>query len=777
MSRLQPSRLQVSRLKEWSADLLLGCRLTLSGGRPAWTRLALTGLGIGLAVCVLLVAASAVTTREHRDARLNSIASISVPRAGVAPLVLVNSGTSFRGQEIRANYVEATGPSSPVPPGISRLPREGEAVLSPGLAAVLASPDGALLRPRITQHVIGTITEAGLSAPDDLKYYAGASNLPAMPINLVYGFGEARPGKGMTADLWLLVVVGVIVLLFPVLVFAAISTRLSGAERDRRLSALRLIGASAHRVRRIAAGESLLGAMVGLVVGTGLFLVLRQFADQVRLAGVSVFVDDVQPAPVLAVLIAVGVPAMAVMTAITALRRTLIEPLGVVRQTSSRGRKLWWRLIPLVLGAALLAAQGSLTAESDPGLPGIPAMAAIVLLLLGIPTLLPWLVERTVGYLRGGTPSWQLATRRLQLDSGVAAKVVGGVAVLLAGAIALQTTVSGVEREVLDRPLPTADQNTLVVALSSGAVGSFAQAEKLAGTASGVRSIESIRVADFHGNANEGGMVTVLPCAAMRLRVQVGHCTDGDAFWAEGPGSDSPAVSAGQKVTFSTPTEKGAISPDGPQWTIPVFARVPLSAGGQYGDGLFVTPGAIAGVDVPYEDARLTVHLDPQDPDAAERVRNAVAPLAWQTSTTLQGQQDPSDTVRQYQAIRRALTAGSLITLLLAGASLLVLGLEQIRERRRSLAVLAATGVPRGVLARSLLWQNALPLLVATVFSTAVGFGLGALLLRMMSKPLAFDWAAAGLLAGYAILVVFAVALMTLPSLNKATAALGLRAE
>ena len=59
-------------------------------------------------------------------------------------------------------------------------------------------------------------------------------------------------------------------------------------------------------------------------------------------------------------------------------------------------------------------------------------------LLIGVPAILPWLLERIIGRVRGGAPSWQLAIRRLQMDSGTPARVVGGVAVVLAGAIALQ---------------------------------------------------------------------------------------------------------------------------------------------------------------------------------------------------------------------------------------------------------------------------------------------------------------------------------------------------
>jgi hypothetical protein len=122
-----------------------------------------------------------------------------------------------------------------------------------------------------------------------------------------------------------------------------------------------------------------------------------------------------------------------------------------------------------------------------------------------------------------------------------------------------------------------------------------------------------------------------------------------------------------------------------------------------------------------------------------------------------------------------SLPAGSLITLLLAGASLLVPALEQVRARRRPLAVLTASGVPRSTLAWSLLWQNAIPLLLAMVVAVATGAGLG--VLRVLAQPVALDFAGMGVLAGASVLLVLLVTVPTLPALRRATGALGPRTE
>ncbi|MFI5958568.1 FtsX-like permease family protein [Cryptosporangium sp. NPDC051539] len=61
------------------------------------------------------------------------------------------------------------------------------------------------------------------------------------------------------------------------------------------------------------------------------------------------------------------------------------------------------------------------------------------------------------------------------------------------------------------------------------------------------------------------------------------------------------------------------------------------------------------------------------------------------------------------------------IAIVVAAGGLLVATIEQVVERRRTLAALSAQGTPAGVLARALLWQTALPLVPGVVLATIVG--------------------------------------------------------
>ncbi|TQM82296.1 FtsX-like permease family protein [Saccharothrix saharensis] len=764
-------------MRQWFTDLALGVRLALGGGRTSWVRLTLTGAGIGIGVAVLLAASSVTTVLSERAEREAAASPVTDREATGDVLYSIFWNTEYRGDTITGRFVHATGPNAPVPPGTSRVPGDGEVFVSPALAELLASPDGALLRERFPQQVIGTLGQAGLNAPDDMVFYAGDSTVTRDAGEVVVRYGGERQERTLDPILSLLIMVGVVALLFPVLVFVGITTRLAGAERDRRLAALRLVGAGAQRVRRIAAGEALLGAVVGLAVGAALFFAARQFVEHVQLLGISVFVSDLTPSLPLAVLIAVLVPVMAVVTAIVAMRRTVVEPLGVVRRTKPVRRVLWWRLVPIALGAAALLTQaGAFGGAVSSGSAEI-VIGGIILLLLGIPVLLPWVVERTVGRLRGGAPSWQLAIRRLQLESGTAARVVGGVAVVLAGGIALQSVLASAESEVVDRPLPQADQTRISVVLQESTPETIEQTVGLLQRSVGVERVHPLRTVAFK-LGEDYYSATVGTCEVLRTVSALPSCADGDSFHIgveQVPGSNRPEPQPGQRVSVFANDQEQEPSLE---WTVPAFTEVagpaddPMSA-----SGLLVTPSLVRDLPATAGHTRVLVRVDPDRPDIAEHVRNAVAPMTWRAYAAYYGQVDLSDRIKEFQSIRQALLAGSLVTLLLAGASLLVLALEQVRERRRPLAVLAAGGVPRGALGRSLLWQNAVPLLLALVVAVGVGGGLAVLLLRIISQPVVLDWPGIGVLSAAAALLVVIVTLLSLPSLWRATGALGLRSE
>ncbi|HEX2130496.1 MAG TPA: FtsX-like permease family protein [Actinophytocola sp.] len=769
-------------MRGWVSDLAMGIRLAVGGGRSSVARFALSTFGVTIAVAVLLVGASIGTmvgNNDQRDAADAYWLSEQSPVEGVDPLYLAEQSTEFRGDRVEITYVHAEGDDYPLPAGVDRLPAPGEVLASPALADLLASPEGELLRPRVPGAIVGTLGKEIITQPGDLKAFVGAdaSFAESEEAVAVYQFEGVPAGRAMPPQLLLLVLIGAVVLLLPVFIFVSSTSRIAGAERDRRLSALRLVGAGSRQVRRIAAAESLVSALAGLVVGAAAFLFLRTFAEDVELFGMRVYQSDVVPDPVLTVLIVLAIPALAVLTALFALRRTIIEPLGVVRRAKPVRRRLWWRLVLVVAGVALLFTGGGADEGSETW--AFAVSAGATLLLVGVPVLLPWLVERVSGQIRGGPSSWMLAVRRLQLDSGTSARVVGGVAVVLAGAIALQTILMTIEDGV---GLPDAAQgeqpDPTIEATVDHDVADAVTADLEAIPA--VRETYQVRrvVGYLPGEPIDSGgrYLNVLDCPTVRALTDVEDCTDGEVLTFADSG---PVAEAGQRLEFRDYGLNGEEHEVVGTWTVPDTVReVPSARAGEIYAATIVTTAALDGLIPPNLRTTIVVKADSPSSDEIEHIRNAVAGFGWQASMyAFNTVQDRTADQRMFVGIRNGLYAGSIFTLLMAGVSLLVLALEHIRERRRPLAMLVASGVQRGVLARSLLWQVTLPIALGLVVAVATGVGLAWLIVRITEEPFSVDWLGVGLLTTGAALLSILVTAMTLPFLRSATRLTSLRTE
>jgi ABC-type lipoprotein release transport system permease subunit len=738
-------------------ELALGARLTLAGGRTGLLRTAITALGVALGVAVLLVAASIPSIHAERQARGDARSDFGLEQ-GTGPGVLVaDANTRFRERDIRGRLVQADGAGAPAPPGVPRVPATGEVFVSPALQRLLSTADGrSLLAPRIPGRVVGQIAPSGLMGPTELVYYAGASGLVEnVSARRLTAFGDAIPHDGLNPVLALVVVIVLVALLLPVAVLVGAAVRTGGEDRDRRLAALRLIGADQGMARRIAAGEALVSAAFGLVLGTLAFFVARSFADRISIWDTSVYASDVHPSLLLGLVVVFGVPAAAVLVSLLALRRVVAEPLGVVRRAEdTRRRRLWWRLL---LPAAGLLALAPAAGQGADQISQLRVAVGVIALLIGVAALLPWVVERVVGRLGAGKVAWQLAVRRLQLDPGGPARAVSGITVAVAGAIALQMVFSGIQDEFKKDTGADLSRATLYATLKDGSVSAATAATRL-GTVPGVRSSAGLSAYDSGRDpAMPESTLTVAPCATLRELVAVTACTDGDVFFTR----EAPR---GQ-LTFGATT-----------WTVPAGAREVSPRADPTGlerGGVFATPAAIRGVDLPEPYVSVFVRTD-RRPDTLERLRNAAVTI----DRGLQIQElHRTRTDHQFAQLRRAMLIGASIVIGLIGLSLLLTALEQLRERRRLLAVLVAFGTRRSTLSWSLLWQSAVPVALGIVIAVLTGIALGSVLLRILGTGVRIAWADVAAMAFVGAAVVLLVTVATLPVLWKTMRPEGLRTE
>ncbi|MEU2246454.1 FtsX-like permease family protein [Streptomyces sp. NPDC019224] len=778
-----------SRTAPWLRDLALGIRFAAGGGREGWTRTLLTAVGVGLGVTLLFLAASVPHALDARSAREQARSETKISenpdaqgKKSDTSVLRIAADTEYHDRTINGYLMRADGDHPVLPPGIDSLPAAGEMVVSPALKDLLDSPDNALLKERYPYKVTGTIADEGLRSPGELWFYAGSDTLStASGGHRITGYGDPGSTPPLAPLLIVLVIMVCVVLLAPVAIFIATAVRFGGDRRDRRLAALRLVGTDIRSTRRIAAGEALFGSVLGLLIGLVLFLVGRRFVGLIEIWDVSAFPADLAPAPLLCLLIAVAVPLTAVLVTLGAMRSVVIEPLGVVRDSRPRERRLWWRLTLPIAGLGVFALTGQ-TGEYEVANPYAIAAGA-VLVLVGLALLLPWLVEACVNRLRGGPVPWQLATRRLQLNSGAASRAVSGVTVAVAGAVAVQMLFASMN----------ADFNK-----ATGQDPRRAQFYAVSGQVSGNAAVETIKefratkgvthvIGMVEAYASKPGKYTdeeiqpttsfdVGDCATLREVARIDSCEDGDSFVVH-PANDKDMAGwmdrtarKGKEVEFDSGGGEKL------RWTLPADARTVVGRKDPVGEerwGIMVTPGAIDATTLPGAITVSQIRIDDSVPDAAEYVRNTAARIdPGMRMVTLQSVERD----RQYASVQTGLQVGATLTLLLIAASMLVSQLEQLRERKRLLSVLVAFGTRRVTLGWSVLWQTAVPVVIGLAVAVAGGLALGAALCWMVDKQVT-DWLAFLPLAGAGGALILLVTLLSLPPLWRMMRPDGLRSE
>ncbi|MBL7489106.1 FtsX-like permease family protein, partial [Frankia sp. AgW1.1] len=408
----------------------------------------------------------------------------------------------------------------------------------------------------------------------------------------------------------------------------------------------------------------------------------------------------------------------------------------------------------------------------------------------------------------GGPPAWQLAVRRLQLDNATTVRAVAAISVAVSGAIALQMVFTAAEHRFTaraDTAIPTgAEAGTTRLLIQTETPGSTATplGQRLAGVA-GVGRVWSfasgtVSSAEQAGGATDNGLtggLAVASCATLRTLATLPSCADGDVFlaaepvagphgampgapplstdptaagWLPAPGGVLPGP--GTRVTLGTP---GAESLGA--WTIPAGARtVPALPRSPSYTAVLATPGALpSGV---LDALTVTAYADlPDDlPDGLDRVQNAVA--AVDPFATVYGR-DADLVLPLFGQVRMVMYVGIVAVLALIGASLLVGIVEQLRERRRVLAVLVAFGARGRTLAASVLWQTAVPMALGVTVAVGVGMGLGSALLRLVGLPTSFDWVNIATVAATAVGAVLVTTAASLPVLRRLMRPDGLRSE
>lgn len=762
---------------------MLGARLAASGGRENIVRTCLTAIGVGAATAMLLLAASLPTILDNRSERAGAVPTPGAaesertqPGDDTALVGTALANADHHGTTVAGWVIEPEGDRAPLPPGVADFPGPGEMVVSPALAERLAEPENEPLRNRLDHPVVGQIEKEGLRGPHELAYYLGQEGMEADGGHVVrldtFGGGDLYSPDDPV--ILLLGLVGAVVMTTPVVVFLSAAVRFGGQARDRRLAAVRLMGADRAATRRIAAGETLAGVLLGMLLGAGFFAVGRPIVEMVPVED-GVFASDVVPSPVLATGVVVLVPLLALWVALIAVRGVAVEPLGVVRRAERRRPRLWWRLFLPVLGGALLyAGLGPHTFGAGAANWSVLVAVGLLAALLGTTAVLPWLLDKTVGALPSSPVSLQIALRRLTAEGEAPTRAVNGIVVTVAGAIALLTLLNGVEsadREGAPEPGgPSVGASAGDDPYQRVDLRTEPRVEDPVTVFEGEPAIEeavTVRRAHVMVGDNGGAQVQIADCASLQRLTDLPDCGSGDVFATPGVEVEPRDVA---EVTGTEPPST---------WTIPEYTELSSGvAGVRYGEEtLLATPEAMASGDVDeVEEMSRTVllRLDEKNPEAREQMLAAAA----EVDPTAIVEPLPAHAERsQLDTMKLMLLAGAIACLVMVVAGVTVGTVEQIRERRRVHAVLTAFGTRRSTLVGAVLWQTAVPVALGVAVASVFGLALGALLLGVTGLPMVFDVAEIVTIAASGVGAVVLAALLTMPVLLRTMRPDGLRSE
>lgn len=770
----------------------LGWRLAIAGGRSSAISIGLTAVAVAIGTAILLFALSfqpALETRYDRSAWRDAPGQDDAA-AATAGLLLARTDDHWEGRRVSRMDVAALAGDAPIPPGLPRVPSAGEAYVSPGLAALIASAPADQLGDRFGR-VVGLISDAGLRSPDELAAVVGRDPAAlrvdgARVVVTLPDTGKIpMPRNPLIGILVLIAVIGA---LAPVAVFVATATRLSAARREQRLAALRLAGATPRQVMVFAAVEALAATVPGTVGGVALFLVARPLIATVPLDQAGWFPDAIVPPLVQAALLLVVVQAVGVIAAVVALRQVAASPLGV-RQRERRGPLRRLRLVPLAGSLVAFTATVILLATERQGIP--PPLLWLLGgtffgIILGIAIAGPW-VTATVGRLlaraaRG--PVALLAGRRLADDPrGSFGAISGVVMAVFIGSAYL--SIAGYAAGVASFPQQLAVRADVLLASVPGDRSRVDLALAELGRTAGIRAVAPIREVAVVRDPTD-------PAEIAQLGV-IGHCSDIIAvLQASGLRCGPGLVHLGPSgVTVSHATVSTAIflggfgggMRTGGSGTLNVlanevdrYAPASVDAGpGSMLPNLIIEPGALTG-GVPFPVTHVAVLTD-GSAASVERART-ILEVAMPTSvaaTVGEAETEGTATITELGSI---VSLGVLAAMLLAGASLAIAVTTGLVERQRPFALLRLSGLSLARLRAVLVVEAAVPLIVVAAISALLGTAVAQVLLRSQpGRSVPLPDAGAVMLLAVAILGALAVVMTALPLVDRLTSTEATRFE
>lgn len=761
----------------------LGLRLTLQSSKEALVRLALTAVAISIGVVLLLAMLAdfhAFQVTSRRPAWETT--SAATAQGDETTRALWNYSESiYKGQFIEQVRFAALGSNAPLLPGLQKNPLAGQYYVSPALQELLQTVSYDTLGARFSGQEAGVIGDGALANPGQLVIYMGydAATLRAIPNTITIDQIAKHAASSGTTNIYRLAFgFGLIILLFPLLIFINTATRLAAARREERYAAMRLIGATPRQISTIAATDAVVSALFGSILGVLMFLLVRPAIANVSLSGVQFFAGYVTPTIFGYIGILALVPLASAAAALFSLRRVQISPLGVSHKATSKPPTIQ-RAIPLLIGVPIflvpvILQSSALKGQTSQHVSLVPEYIGLLLIMVGLITGGSWLTLKATALVGkiSKSAATLLAVRRLSDNPKAAFRSVSGVvlAVFVGSAIAiLIPTINRAQSPAGGTSLNSVLRVSYVGGMQSPGLDQTAATKLITGIKqfNGVSVVPIYMNPDFAAPGRQGpDSGPMAPPSGISANDSVVSCADLAHIPALGTcanGTTAVAVDAGQLMSGDNP--------------LAIYKSLPLASSSSISSNRNIKTLATTGL-----------LISSSDSDTLEKVRTyltnySLTSPSSEGRTFLTGWQMGSFEAQTFAEIaqirnndasnvEKIVLAGMLITLIVASCSLAVTVGGSVIERKRPFTLLRLSGVSNGTLYKVILLESLIPLIAASVVAALTGIGIMRPVIKSLvtpGTPIANPNAAYYASMGVGLLIAIAVISTTLPLLKRLT--------
>jgi len=506
---------------------------------------------------------------------------------------------------------------------------------------------------------------------------------------------------------------------------------------------MRLVGATPRQISVISAVEATVAAVMGVVVGFGLFFLFRPLLIHVPFGGAPFAPGDLSLNWIDVVLVVIGVPIAAAVSGRLALRRVQISPLGVSRRASSAPPRVV-RIIPLLAGVAVLA---YFDAAGKPGSNSgqlLELLAGFVLIVVGLVLAGPWFTTAGSRLMtrRANRPATLIAGRRLLDNPKAAFRFISGLVIALFITTAAMGALSSIVAAGASSVGGSGGKATLADLFCGFTASNCPASTKVSSISSqvltGLRETPGVRavtvIHQIPSSSQQGNGFGLVACDQLAKTPAIGKCA---------PGATAATIGWFLEEILGNNSHSSSTVWPSAHLTAAGIANLPVDAVIVGTDGLS---------------------------SAVERARTSLErAFPFQGTAVVVESVDPS-TSRLLTMIQDMTEVVVVASLIIAACSLAVNIAAGLGERRRPFSLLRLTGVPTAVLHRVVALESALPLLIVAAVSIVIGLVSAALYLSSQVgiafriPGIAF-WAT--VLGGLAVSL--AIIASTFPLLNRIT--------